>query len=79
MLEAEAIHIIREVAAEFDKQVLLFSGGKDSITMLRLAEKAFWPARVPFPVTMRPKSAHSPNRVRRTRPDADGDLVGPPD
>jgi sulfate adenylyltransferase subunit 2 len=50
MLEAEAIHIIREVAAEFDKPVLLFSGGKDSITMLRLAEKAFWPARIPFPV-----------------------------
>ena len=50
VLEAEAIHIIREVAAEFDKPVLLFSGGKDSITMLRLAEKAFWPARIPFPV-----------------------------
>ncbi|HEX6235334.1 MAG TPA: sulfate adenylyltransferase subunit CysD [Jiangellaceae bacterium] len=50
MLEAEAIHIIREVAAEFDKPVVLFSGGKDSITMLRLAEKAFWPARIPFPV-----------------------------
>ncbi|HEX6336367.1 MAG TPA: sulfate adenylyltransferase subunit CysD [Jiangellaceae bacterium] len=50
VLEAEAIHIIREVASEFDKPVLLFSGGKDSITMLRLAEKAFWPARIPFPV-----------------------------
>jgi sulfate adenylyltransferase subunit 2 len=50
VLEAEAIHIIREVAAEFDKPVLLFSGGKDSITMLRLAEKAFHPARIPFPV-----------------------------
>jgi sulfate adenylyltransferase subunit 2 len=50
ILEAEAIHIIREVAAEFDKPVLLFSGGKDSITVLRLAEKAFWPARIPFPV-----------------------------
>jgi sulfate adenylyltransferase subunit 2 len=50
VLEAEAIHIIREVAAEFDKPVLLFSGGKDSIAMLRLAEKAFWPARIPFPV-----------------------------
>ncbi len=50
VLEAEAIHIIREVAAEFEKPVLLFSGGKDSITMLRLAEKAFWPARIPFPV-----------------------------
>ena len=49
-LEAEAIHIIREVAAEFERPVLLFSGGKDSITMLRLAEKAFHPARIPFPV-----------------------------
>jgi sulfate adenylyltransferase subunit 2 len=50
VLEAESIHIIREVAAEFERPVLLFSGGKDSITMLRLAEKAFWPARIPFPV-----------------------------
>jgi sulfate adenylyltransferase subunit 2 len=49
-LEAESIHIIREVAAEFERPVLLFSGGKDSIVMARLAEKAFWPARLPFPV-----------------------------
>src|SRR5437763_11090735 len=49
-LEAEAIHIMREVAAEFERPVLLFSGGKASIVMLRLAEKAFWPARLPFPV-----------------------------
>jgi len=49
-LEAESIHIIREVAAEFERPVLLFSGGKDSIVMLALAEKAFWPARIPFPV-----------------------------
>jgi sulfate adenylyltransferase subunit 2 len=49
-LEAESIHIIREVAAEFEKPVLLFSGGKDSAVMLRLAEKAFWPAKIPFPV-----------------------------
>jgi sulfate adenylyltransferase subunit 2 len=49
-LEAEAIHIIREVAAELEKPVLLFSGGKDSIVLLRLAEKAFRPAPIPFPV-----------------------------
>ncbi len=49
-LEAEAIHIFREVAAEFERPVLLFSGGKDSIVMLRVAEKAFYPARIPFPV-----------------------------
>src|SRR5665809_48282 len=49
-LESEAIHIFREVAAEFERPVLLFSGGKDSITLLRLAEKAFWPGRFPFPV-----------------------------
>src|ERR1700710_2369328 len=49
-LEAEAIHIFREVAAEFEKPVLMFSGGKDSIVMMRLAEKAFFPAKIPFPV-----------------------------
>ena len=49
-LEAESIHIFREVAAEFERPVMLFSGGKDSIVMLRLAEKAFYPARIPFPV-----------------------------
>src|SRR3984885_5187741 len=48
--EAEAIHIIREVAAELEKPVLLFSGGKDSIVMLHLALKAFRPGRLPFPV-----------------------------
>src|SRR5271166_3005130 len=50
VLESEAIHVMREVAAEFERPVLLFSGGKDSIVMLALAEKAFWPARIPFPV-----------------------------
>jgi len=49
-LEAEAIHIFREVAAEFERPVLLFSGGKDSVVMLHVAAKAFWPARIPFPV-----------------------------
>src|SRR5262249_58265178 len=49
-LEAEAIHIFREVAAELERPVLLFSGGKDSIVLLRLAEKAFRPGRFPFPV-----------------------------
>jgi sulfate adenylyltransferase subunit 2 len=50
LLEAESIFIMREVAAEFERPALLFSGGKDSIVLLRLAEKAFWPARFPFPV-----------------------------
>ncbi len=50
VLEAESIHIMREVAAEFERPVLLFSGGKDSIVMLALAERAFWPAKIPFPV-----------------------------
>ena len=50
LLEAEAIHVMREAAAERERPVLLFSGGKDSIVLLRLAEKAFRPARFPFPI-----------------------------
>src|ERR1700685_2127214 len=49
-LEAESIHIFREVAAELERPVLLFSGGKDSIVLLRLAEKAFRPGKFPFPI-----------------------------
>lgn len=49
-LEAEAIYVIREVAAQFEKPCLLFSGGKDSITMAWIARKAFYPARIPFPL-----------------------------
>jgi sulfate adenylyltransferase subunit 2 len=49
-LEAESIHVMREVAAEFERPVLLFSGGKDSVVMLALAERAFAPAKIPFPV-----------------------------
>jgi sulfate adenylyltransferase subunit 2 len=50
VLEAESIHVMREVAAEFERPVLMFSGGKDSVVMLALAEKAFRPAKIPFPV-----------------------------
>jgi sulfate adenylyltransferase subunit 2 len=49
-LESEAVHVMREVAAEFERPVLLFSGGKDSLVLLRLAEKAFRPGRFPFPL-----------------------------
>ncbi|MGY6558875.1 MAG: sulfate adenylyltransferase subunit CysD [Nitritalea sp.] len=48
--EAASIHILREVAAQFERPVLLFSGGKDSITLVRLAQKAFYPAKIPFPL-----------------------------
>ncbi len=50
LLEAESVHVLSEVAAEFERAALLFSGGKDSIVMLHLAVKAFFPARLPFPV-----------------------------
>jgi sulfate adenylyltransferase subunit 2 len=66
MLEAEAIHIIREVAAEFERPVLLFSGGKDSIVMLHLGIKAFSPARLPFPV-MHVDTGHNFDEVIATR------------
>ena len=49
-LESEAIFVLREVAAQFEKPVLLFSGGKDSITLARFAQKAFFPAKIPFPL-----------------------------
>ena len=49
-LESEAIYIFREVVAQFERPVLLFSGGKDSITLVRLAQKAFWPAKIPMPL-----------------------------
>ncbi|HNM87006.1 MAG: sulfate adenylyltransferase subunit CysD [Mycobacterium sp.] len=65
-LEAEAIHIIREVAAEFERPVLLFSGGKDSIVMLHLAIKAFAPGRLPFPV-MHVDTGHNFDEVIATR------------
>lgn len=65
-LEAEAIHIIREVAAEFERPVLLFSGGKDSIVMLYLALKAFRPGRLPFPV-MHVDTGHNFDEVIATR------------
>jgi sulfate adenylyltransferase subunit 2 len=74
-LEAEAIHIIREVAAEFERPVLLFSGGKDSAVMLHVAVKAFHPARLPFPV-MHVDTGHNFREVIefRDRRVADGDL-----
>lgn len=49
-LEAEAIFILREVVAQFDRPAILFSGGKDSIVVTHLAKKAFWPARIPLPL-----------------------------
>ena len=65
-LEAEAIHIMREVAAELERPVLLFSGGKDSIVLLRLTEKAFRPGKFPFPV-MHIDTGHNFPEVIETR------------
>ena len=75
VLEAEAVHIIREVAAELEHPVLLFSGGKDSIVLLRLAEKAFRPAPLPFPI-LHVDTGHNFDEViefrdRRVAPSAD--------
>ncbi len=70
-LETEAIHVLREVAGEFDRPALLFSGGKDSICLLRLAEKAFRPSAFPFPLLNVDTGHHFPEvnefRDRRTR------------
>ena len=66
-LEAESIFIMREVAAEFERPVLLFSGGKDSIVLLRVAEKAFRPAKFPFPIMHIDTTRWRPTFVR---PDA---------
>ncbi len=73
VLESESIQIMREVAAEFERPVLLFSGGKDSIVMLRLAEKAFRPARFPFPL-MHIDTGHNFPEVLRFRDDRVAEL-----
>ena len=77
-LEDEAITIIREIAAECERPVLLFSGGKDSVVMLHLAHRAFWPARVPFPV-MHVDTGHNFDEViefrDRTVADFDVELI----
>src|SRR6202047_5223817 len=73
VLEAESIHVMREVAAEFERPALLFSGGKDSIVMLALAEKAFWPARIPFPV-MHVDTGHNFSEVLEFRDRRAGEL-----
>jgi len=65
-LEAESIHIFREVAAEFERPVLLFSGGKDSVVMLHVAKKAFTPAKIPFPV-MHVDTGHNFDEVLQFR------------
>jgi sulfate adenylyltransferase subunit 2 len=68
-LEAEAVHILRETAGQFERPVLLFSGGKDSIVMLHLARKAFAPARLPFPL-MHVDTGHNFPEVLRYRDEA---------
>ena len=68
VLESEAIHIIREVVSEFEHPVLLFSGGKDSVVVLHLAAKAFWPGRVPFSL-LQVDTGHNFDEVLRFRDD----------
>src|SRR6478672_1418816 len=68
-LEAESIHLLREVAAEFERPVLLFSGGKDSVVMAHTAAKAFWPAKLPFPV-MHVDTGHNFPEVIKFRDEA---------
>jgi sulfate adenylyltransferase subunit 2 len=65
-LESEAVHIFREVAGEFDRPVILFSGGKDSTVLVHLARKAFWPAPVPFPL-LHVDTGHNFGEVLRFR------------
>src|SRR5881227_2224564 len=72
-LEAEAIHILREVAGEFERPVLLFSGGKDSIVLSHLAVKAFWPGRIPFPL-LHVDTGHNFNEVLAFRDRWAGEL-----
>ena len=77
-LEAESIHIIREAVAESERPVLLFSGGKDSALILRLAVKAFWPARIPFPVMHVDTGHNFPEVIEfrdRTVAELEADLV----
>ena len=78
MLEAESIHIIREAVAESERPVLLFSGGKDSALVLKLAVKAFWPARLPFPVMHVDTGHNFPEVIEfrdRTVEELDADLI----
>ena len=74
-LEAESIFIMREVAAQFGKPALLFSGGKDSIVMVRLAQKAFWPAKLPFPL-VHVDTGHNFDETIQFRDDLANDVGG---
>lgn len=73
VLESEAIHIFREVAGEFDRPVILFSGGKDSTVLVHLARKAFWPAPLPFPL-LHVDTGHNFEEVLRFRDDLVAEL-----